>query len=460
MKDAGGFALGILFWVAVWFAVASFVDNDLLLASPLDALASLAGSLAEPASWSAVGTTSLRIVLTGGIAALAGATLGAIGYRFTLVRQLLAPALQVMKSAPVACVIVIVLVAWGASGALTAIVTFVAFPPFYVGIQHALETRPRATESVLRLAGVARWRIFFACTWPAALPFFTAASKTAVALSWRAGITAELLCLPLGTIGSAVYTSKLTLDSAELLVWTIVVMILSWLTEKIVLGLLGLSSRSYRLALRNLPPDASDRTEDRKAEGTQDPPSDLVLENVSKTYAGERIVDGFSLHVEPGERICLMAPTGSGKTTVLRMLLDLATPDGGTIEAPRPLGAVLQESTLASSLSALQNVLLAAAPGASAENIEAALDELLPSDTVNRKATELSGGMKRLTELVRALLSPGRAVILDEPFAGLDAKTHERACAFIRANLGDRPLIVATHDENDAALLEARIVRL
>ena len=451
-KDAGGFALGILFWVVVWFAVAAFINNDLLLAGPLDTLCSLGNSLAEPNFWSAVGTTSLRILVTGTIAAVAGVILGALGYRFALVRRIFAPALQVMKSAPVACVIVIVLVAWGANGALIVIVAFVAFPPFYVGIQQALAERPRATENVLRLEGVAQWRIFFACAWPAALPFFTAASKTAVALSWRAGITAELLCLPLGTIGAAVYTSKLTLDSAELLVWTIMVMVLSWLTEKVVLGLLRLSGHSYRLALRGLP--ANTRTN----EVTSASPA-LTLRNVSKSYDSTGVIEDLSLYVMPGERVCLMAPTGSGKSTTLGILLGLTTPDSGTIEAPHPLGVVLQECTLARDLTAQQNIALAASTASAAE-IETALNELLPAEATAKKATELSGGMKRLTELVRALLSPGRAIILDEPFAGLDTETHERACALIRANLHDRPLIIATHDEHDAARLDAEIVRL
>lgn len=454
-SDAAGSVLGILFWIAVWFVAASVIGNDLLLASPLDAAAALVRSLTEPAFWSAVATTSLRIVLTGTVAALAGALLGAISYRLPLLHRLLAPALQAMKSAPVACVIVIVLVAWGSTGALIVIVAFVALPPFYVSIQQALAARPRRTEGVLRAAGVAPWRIFLACAWPAACPFFTAASRTAVALSWRAGVTSELLCLPLGSIGASVYASKLTLDSAELLVWTFVVMLLSWITEKLVGGFLRLSERSVHLALVGLPAPAASTAAGAEHEG-----SALIADEVRRSYDGDLVLDGFSLRVGPGQRVCLMAPTGTGKSTLIDLLTGFSAPDEGRASAPRSLGVALQTTTLIDDLTAFENVVLAARDSIEQQHIADALAELLPEGAAERRAIELSGGMKRLTELVRALFSGGRAIILDEPFTGLDPASRERACAFILANLNDRPLLLATHDPSDAILLNADIVAL
>lgn len=452
LRDAGGPALGILFWVAVWFALAALVGNELLFANPLETARALAHSFTEGRFWEAVGATTARILVTGAASAVAGAAAGALAHRFRWFRQLMAPALQVMKSAPVACVIVIVLVAWGSAGALITIVAFVAFPPFYVGMMQALDERPRDTEEVLRLAGVSRWRRFACCAWPAALPYFRQASKTAVALAWRAGITAELLCLPLGSIGSQVYASKLTLDSGQLLAWTIVVMVLSWLTEKAVLGLLGLSGRAGRLALRQKagPEDgAADR-----------PPEALVWEEASRAFGSLRVLEAFSLRVAPGERVCLMAPTGTGKTTALHLALGLTAPDGGSASAPARVGAMLQSPALVEGLTALENVLLAAAPAVTGQDAERALDGLLPEGSAQLAPAQLSGGMKRLTELARALLSAGQAIVLDEPFAGLDAETRERACAFILDHLEGRPLILATHDETDALLLDAAIIRL
>lgn len=474
---AGGFALSILFWVVIWCALAAVIDNDLLFADPFAVLASLGQSIAEPSFWMAVGYTAIRIIGIGTLSGLVALGMGALGYRFPLIHRLFAPPLQVMKSAPVACVVVIVLVMWGAHGAFATIVAFVAFPPFYIAIQQALAERPRATEEVLTLLGVSRWRVFCACTWPAALPFFTAASKTAVALSWRAGITAELLCLPLGSIGAAVYASKLTLDSAGLLAWTIVVMLLSWLNEKAVLGLLAWSRKLSTLALADgkrsaaaaltvatpSPASAPAAPSESSPTAQRDLPGEaahLTLDAVHKRYGDTIVLEAFSLAIRPGERICLMAPTGSGKSTALRILARLSMPDTGSTQAPARIGIVMQGPTLVKDLTACQNVALAAAPHISATRIHQHLEGLISADAVDRPAADLSGGTQRLVELVRAMLSDGQAIVLDEPFTGLDAARREAACAFIMTTLSDRPLIIATHDPRDATLLDAAIVRL
>lgn len=455
VENAVAHGLGVLFWVAVWFAVAAFVGNDLLLAGPVDAFAALLRSLGEPSFWKATANTTARILAAGTLSSLAGIALGALAYRFRLVKEAMFAPLQVMKSAPVACVIVIVLVAWGSAGALVTIVAFVAFPPFYVNMMQALEARPRQAETVLRLAGVSKVRVFAACIWPAALPFFVAASKTAVALSWRAGITAELLCLPMDSLGSAVYASKLTLDSGSLLALTIVVMALSWACEKAVVAVLQLTGRTSRLAIRGGKGAASSVSAEAAGSGS----AAIVMEEVRKGYDGNDVLEGFALCVSPGERVCLMAPTGSGKSTAIAVMLGAATADSGSVRAPERFGAMLQTASLVGGLTACENVLLAAGSGVTEQQVREALRELLPQNACDRKPGELSGGMKRLTEIVRAMLSDGQAIVLDEPFAGLDEKSHLKACAFILENLHGRPLVVATHDRSDVDLLKAQMVK-
>ena len=487
-KNAVADGLGILFWLAVWFAAAALVGNDLLLAGPAQTTEALLGSFADAAFWQAVGTTTARILAAGTLSAAAGVVLGALAYRFSWGRHLMSAPLQVMKSAPVACVIVVVLVAWGANGALVAIVAFVALPPFYVAMTQALKSRPRDAETVLGLAGVPRARTFAGCIWPSALPFFTAASKTAVALSWRAGITAELLCLPMGTIGSAVYASKLTLDSAQLLALTVVVMVLSWVCEKAVVALLGLTGRLARRAAvpsaRTTSPTTEGATASIPASGapvvaapapvaaspapaasecaptTAASLSSIVLDQASKEYGAHQALGAFALRVDPSERVCLMAPTGSGKSTAIRLMLHAEKPDAGSVQSPARIGAVLQTPSLVDGLTTFENVSLAAGRGVTDAQVADALAHLLPAGALEKTPTELSGGMKRLAEIARAMLSDGEAIVLDEPFAGLDEESHARVCAFILDNLHGRPLVVATHDPVDAELLDARIARL
>ena len=85
---------------------------------------------------------------------------------------------------------------------------------------------------------------------------------------------------------------------------------------------------------------------------------------------------------------------------------------------------------------------------------------VLPDVDARTPVRELSGGQRRRVELVRALAAPGDAVLLDEPFAGLDAASRDAACAFVVSELRGRSLVVATHDEDDAARLGARVLVL
>lgn len=450
-KGYAGYALSVLFWIAIWLLVARFVGNELLLAGPLETLSAFAKSLCDPTFWGAVGYTASRIVITALISAIAGMLIGYIAYRIPALHTLCAPVLQIMKSAPIACIVVIILVAWGGQGAFITIIAFVSFPPFYIAMQQALAERPYGTERVLRLLGANSMQIFCACTWPACLPFFTAASKTAIAMSWRAGITAEILSLPLGSIGAQVYVSKLTLDSAGLLVWTLAVMMLSWVNEQVILWLLKQSRRIQRLAFKA--PSAA-------AMSPHAPSHPLELDSVSKRFGENTVLDRFTLQVLPGEHICLMAPTGTGKSTALKLLTKAYDPDSGNVVSPEKIGVVTQESTLPANMTAFQNVALTARGGLTNEVIAQALDDLLPNSAKDRLASDLSGGMKRLTEIARAMLSDGTAIILDEPFAGLDGDSRKRACEFILENLHGRALIVATHEKDDATLLNAEIVTI
>lgn len=454
-------AVAILFWLVVWFCAALALDNDILLAGPAQTLEALWANLASADFWMIVAESSVRIVGCAAIFSLLGMLLGLVASYSEWVRSLLAPLIQVMKSVPVVCVVVILLVTIGPQGAVAVTIAFVALPPFYVVMLSAVEQGVSDTARTLRLMGASASQVFFAFTWPALLPGLKDAAQTSMALSWRAGVMGELLGLPLGSIGTALYVSKLTLDTSGLLAWTIIVMLLAWICERAFVWLLGLTAASPRLAVRRI--RGLEKFDKTTSEGAV--PSDVVLEgvalkNVVKSFGDKVVLEAFDLELGSGERICLMAPTGSGKTTALRIALGLERADGGAVFASECCGVVLQQSTLIPSLSAFDNVLLVCDQARSQDTIAIDLDTLLPAGMLNKRADELSGGTKRLTEIARALFSPGSAIVLDEPFVGLDPEAKARACQFIKEHLHGRALIIATHDATDAELLDAQIVRL
>ncbi|MGN0983800.1 MAG: ATP-binding cassette domain-containing protein, partial [Gemmiger sp.] len=159
--------------------------------------------------------------------------------------------------------------------------------------------------------------------------------------------------------------------------------------------------------------------------------------------------------------LVLMGPSGCGKTTLLRILMGLETPDAGTISGLGRLAAVFQEDRLCPQLTAPANICLTASglSPACARRELAALG-FSPQDCA-QPAARLSGGQKRRTALLRALLCQNaQTLLLDEPFTGMDAALVEDAAAATVRLAAGRDTILVTHDRIAAELLGWPVVTI
>ena len=170
---------------------------------------------------------------------------------------------------------------------------------------------------------------------------------------------------------------------------------------------------------------------------------EIAVKHLCKSFGGRTVLRDLTFTAGPGIT-AVMAPSGTGKTTLLRILLGLERPDSGTVEglAGKRLTAVFQEDRLLEHLSAEGNLRFV---------LGRVYDRLGLPDTGAQPVREFSGGMKRRLALARALLAPFDALALDEPFTGLDRENRDLALACIRETAGDRPVLLVTHDAADAA---------
>ena len=185
----------------------------------------------------------------------------------------------------------------------------------------------------------------------------------------------------------------------------------------------------------------------------------IQVHNLCKQYDGVPVLENVSFTAGNGVT-CVMAPSGTGKTTLLRILLGLERPDSGTLRLPPHCrwSAVFQEDRLLEQLDAMGNLRFVLGPDP--ESAAALLAELGLGDVGEKPVRDFSGGMKRRLALARALLAPSDALALDEPFTGLDGENRERAIACIRRAAREKPVLLVTHEEADATGLAARIIRL
>lgn len=452
-RDALCRAGAVAFWLLVWQLASMAVGSELLLAGPAAVLVRLAQLVPTAAFWSTVGFSLARIAAGFAVAFVLGLLLGLAAHRWHALAELLAPAVSFLKSVPIVCVIVLLLM-WVGSVRVSAIAVFLAvFPAIYFSV---LEGRAAANPSLgelLRVMGVPGWRRFLADTWQQLLPYLVATCRNACGMAWKAGVAAELIGSPRGSMGERIYQAKLLLETGDLFAWTIVVVALSWACEKAFLALLR-ATGGWALTA-SVPRPVAERHQQPA------PAAAISLDHDTLGYDGKPVAT-CNLALAPGSRTVLSDPSGAGKTTLVRTVCGLLAPLAGRVEAPAwgELSVQFQDTRLVEAMTAEQNVLLCSAGALSAGEAHALLAELLPEDALGRPVAELSGGQRRRVELARALAHPGTAVVLDEPFASLDADSHKVAAAFLVRHLCGRTLLVASHAPGDVDLLRATPARL
>lgn len=188
----------------------------------------------------------------------------------------------------------------------------------------------------------------------------------------------------------------------------------------------------------------------------------IRLRGLSQSFGTNRILDAIDLDVAPGEFVALLGRSGSGKTTLLRLLAGLDTPSAGEIHVPQPRAVVFQDPRLLPWKSAWENVVLGLPRSGARERALAALAEVELAHRADAWPLTLSGGEAQRAALARALVREPALLLLDEPFASLDALTRMRMHVLVESLWRHyRPaVLLVTHDVDEAIQLADRVLVL
>lgn len=186
----------------------------------------------------------------------------------------------------------------------------------------------------------------------------------------------------------------------------------------------------------------------------------ILIKNLCKSFDDELVIKNLNLEINSFDRVALVGKSGIGKTTFLRMLLgDLKVDSGEIIFSEEPkYSVVFQENLLFENRSIYENIKFV--KSANRDIVEKYLDILGMKGLLDKKVSQLSGGMKRRVSILRAIVYSGNIYILDEALREVDLETRDKIIYLLNESISC-PLIFTTHDENDIKDLSAtKVVNL
>lgn len=462
----------IIVAILLWQLLAMKLDQKLLLATPVDVAKTLGVLVKSQEFYSAIAYSMGRILIGLLIGAAVGIACALLAGRWHFMEVLFWPYFSAMKATPVASIVILCLV-WLSGRRLSVFIVFlVVTPVIYTNILAGIKNLDLKMKDMARVFGINGIRRLLYVYLPELKTYIIAAFALATGMAFKAGIAAEVIGTPGGSVGKMLYNAKVYLETPELFAWTLVIIVLSVVVEQVILGLVkrmfaGLQRHVVggKICKEN---SCNGHRNEIKGDGVDAIGAAIDLSNVCFSYnkgVDEELINDLNLHIPAGDRVCIMAPSGTGKTTLLNLITGGLKPDSGIVSFEVDTGdgvnisMVFQEDGLCSEYTAAYNIELGLRRGCrKTDLIQSHLEQLGMGESIFADVKELSGGMKRRVAIVRAVMSPSRVLILDEPFASLDEELKDRTAEYIIENLNGRTLVVVSHDEKDAERLNARIL--
>ena len=231
----------VVFWLLVWQLGSMVLDRtmqvNLLLPSPVTALLRLGELALTAAFWQSVGQSFLRIIGGFLLSCFAASLLAIPASRWNRVRELMGPLVATIKAVPVASFIILALF-WLNSRSLALFISFLmVFPPVYLNVLEGIRQTDKKLLEMARVFRVPLWRRIRGIYLPAVMPYFRTAVSLGLGLCWKAGVAAEVIGLPTGSVGEQLYNAKVYFMTGDLFAWTAVIVVVSVLFEKLFLRL-------------------------------------------------------------------------------------------------------------------------------------------------------------------------------------------------------------------------------
>ncbi|MCL2270688.1 MAG: ABC transporter permease subunit [Treponema sp.] len=235
-------------WLLLWQGLSVYIGQEILLVSPVSVVQRLAQLALEKGFWQSVLFSLQRITAGFLLAAITGVVFAALTARFRRIEEFLAPAILLIKSTPVASFVILVLI-WVSSRNLSVVISYLmVLPIIYTNMLEGVRSTDVNLLEMAQVFGIPKHRRVLYIYASQVMPFFQSACLAGLGLCWKAGVAAEVIGIPKGSIGEKLYMAKVYFATPDLFAWTLTVILASLLFEKLfMLAVCALINRLERL---------------------------------------------------------------------------------------------------------------------------------------------------------------------------------------------------------------------
>ena len=452
--------LAVVFIAVVWQFISMLVGFPAIFPSVIDLLKQVVLLFGSNNFLITLGSTVLRGVLGFILAFVMAFGLSAISAFSPFWISFFHPIIVVTRSIPVISFVLLAIL-WISPTELPVFIALLTmFPILYQNILTGLEQTDRKWVEMAQVFGKSFCSRFIHIYLPASKSNIYDGISTAMGFGWRAIIIGEALAQPLHGIGSAMKQAQTFINVSELIAWTVVAILISYLFDSIIKQIRRIRFRKtnnnqdkygYKLNKQN--------TEIKRIEIT----------DLDKKFNDLIVFNSFHLSLNSGSVTCIKGPSGKGKTTLLRLISRIEKTKAGSVEyeANLRIAYAFQDIRLLPWLTVSENIAFVRYKKKISKQeisnlIVFLLEKLELTEQANKFPHELSGGQQQRVGLARALAANSDILLLDEPLTGLDNELKGKIIQFLDEWISTyRPLVVwATHENIQLSKSEVSNVNL
>lgn len=443
--------LSILLIPVAWQLLSWQMAQPQLIPSFPDLIRALFRLVYLPGFLVSIGTTCLRACVGLLLSLVAASITAFLLNRSEAIRFLFMPWLSLLRSVPVISFILLALIFLNPEMIPLLIAFLTMYPLLTENLLKGLMNRRDSWKILARQFHLNAWNRLFQINYPQLKPYLFSGLASAVGFGWRAIIMGEVLSQCVDGIGKRMKEAQVFIDVPELIAWTLVAIVLSWLTDKLI-------SR-----LSDWQPSVRYRHSAVELQAVSLQPNDICLTDVSYSYG----VHHMNIVLKAGKIYVLSAPSGQGKTTLLQLLNGTLRPISGEISClPGQTANLFQEPTLLPQLTAKENIMLGGAAYYDRAILEQQSLRLLAAFQLEKQAemypAALSYGQQQRVALARALMFPAGLLLLDEPFNGLDVELRQLVARFLVEWQQEKQatVVFSSHHADEIKAMNAEVITL